>query len=204
MRPARHGFPIVFSVLLLLTAASDPVLAKGTHFILEGGGGIGITDATASVKFWDVAFGYGGKFRSLPLRFYVVGNYSGDVSRGDGPSYTHRVTDNMLLVGPRIYIPVARNMRIYGQALFGGLWASAQWNVNGIEQYNPHDNGLAGKFSLGFQARLARWFSVGLVYDRMAFWGKQNDLVIPRLTGLNAEPDDGDQNRFGANIVVHF
>jgi hypothetical protein len=184
--------------------ASVPATAAGTHMIFEGGGGYGVSDLQATGPYWDVAWGYGGKFRGFPLRFYAVLDYTGASLTGEGSGYLHNVEDHALLAGPRIYLPVARNMRIFGQALIGGFWSEGDWTIHDIEHYRPRDDGVAGKFSVGFQARLSQHISLGMLYDRIVFWEKANDLSVSRFVGLPGAADTGNQNRFGGTITIHF
>jgi hypothetical protein len=195
------------TILFLLLAAcglASPARAAGTHFILEGGGGLGLTDLQATGPFWDITFGYGGKLKGFPPRFYIVSNYSGSALSGTGSRYLHEMRDHAFLAGPRVYLPIARNLRIYGQALFGGFWSSADWTIHDLEHYRARDDGVAGKFSVGFQARISPVLSVGALYDRMVFWEKDSDLSVPRFVGLDGAGESGDQNRFGATLTVHF
>lgn len=196
-----------FSVAALLVGCllvAAPANAAGTHMIFEGGGGFGTTDLQATGPYWDIAWGYGGKFRGFPLRFYVVLDYTGATLTGEGTGYVHRVEEHALLAGPRLYLPVARNMRIFGQALIGGFWAQGDWTIHDIEPYRPRDDGTAGKFSVGFQARLSPHFSVGVLFDRVIFWEKANDLSVSRFVGLPGAADTGNQNRFGGTVTIHF
>jgi len=178
--------------------------SKGTHFILEGGGGIGWTDSSLETTFWNATLGYGGKFKGLPFRFYLATMFDAGYFESVHSGFSRRVEDMALLFGPRIYIPVARNMRLFVQGVLGIGWARADWVVNGIENYHPRDRGLTGKVSGGFQARLARWLSLGLLFERALYWGKENDLAIPALTGLSYRADAGDQLRIGGMVVFHF
>ncbi len=194
----------VVLVLAATLALAPPAQARGTHYLLEVGGGGGVTDLQAAGAFWDVSLGYGGKFRGFPIRFYFMLNYSGVAIAAEGNGFARQTEDQALLGGPRLYIPLARNMRLYGQALFGAYWARSDWTVHGIESYHPRDEGLAGKFTVGFQARVAPILSVGIFYDRMLFWDKANDLAVAAFTGLAGAADSGDQNRFGATLGIHF
>jgi hypothetical protein len=184
--------------------ASVPATAAGTHMIFEGGGGYGVSDLQATGPYWDVAWGYGGKFRGFPIRFYVVLDYTGASLTGEGTGYLHNVEEHALLAGPRLYLPVARNMRIFGQALVGGFWSEGDWTIHDVEHYRPRDDGTAGKFSVGFQARLSKHISVGMLYDRIIFWEKENDLSVSRFVGLPGAADTGNQNRFGGTVTIHF
>lgn len=195
---------VVVTLLLGCLFAPAPVNAAGTHMIFEGGGGYGLTDLQAGGPYWDIAWAYGGKFRGFPLRFYFVLDYTGASLTGEGTGYLHKVEEHALLAGPRIYLPVARNMRIFGQALLGGFWSKGDWTIHDIERYRPHDEGTAGKFSVGFQARLSPHLSLGVIYDRVIFWEKSNDLSVSRFVGLPGAADTGNQSRFGGTATIHF
>jgi len=163
-----------------------------------------MTDASDSAAFWNLTLAFGGKFRGMPLRFYFGTELDGDSFFVTGDRFTRQVSTVSLLFGPRIYIPVARNMRIFGEASLGMAWAGADWHINGIEHYAPRDNGMAGKYGCGFQARLSRWLSLGLVLERVVYWGRDNDLSIPAFAGLDYSAGGVAQTRFGGTVGLHF
>ncbi|MBM4352385.1 MAG: hypothetical protein FJ109_01095 [Deltaproteobacteria bacterium] len=201
---------VLFAVVLAAAwgGASPPAQARGTILLLEGGGGIGVTDNSESVRFWQAAFGVGGKLRGFPPRFYFLVDYSGDVldSTLSSPAGVadRTLIDHLLLFGPRLYLPLNPRIRIYFQGLLGAFWSQSDWLVNSVEPYQPDDRGMAAKFSAGLQFRPVRALSIGVGVDRVVFWGREQDPAVAAMTGFGADADDADQTRFGGTIALHF
>lgn len=204
--PSRIGraplLPASLVALLLMAAAPTP--ARATHWLLEGGGGGGFSELSDTIVFWDLSLAYGGRFRGLPLRFYFLANYSGDELAFEGIGHQRTSSDSALLFGLRLYLPVARNVRLMGQALMGPLWSDGLWTVNELERYTPSDVGLAAKFGGGLQARVLPFLSLGLNYDKMLSWGRENESRIALFTGLGRPLDDDGQDRIGLTVGLHF
>ena len=199
---------IAFALLLLLAAAPGAGLAQSTHFIIEGEGGAGLTDTARVNVFGGATLGYGGKFGGFPLRFYIVFGYShsaADDRLSSSISYADRSTsEDVLTFGPRIYIPVARNVRLFLQATGGFAWVSSDWQINGVENYSAAEDAmLATELSGGVQARVAPWLSLGLGFQRLSFWGETQDATAAAFAGF-FEEDDSDQLRCLGMVALHF
>ncbi len=204
----RFRASLFILVLATTIASASPVAAHGTHFILEGEGGVGLTNTALVSTCYGVTLGYGGRFRGFPLRYYLVANYSRgalDADLDNSISYANRqVSENVLTVGPRLYIPVAKNVRLFFQGLAGFANTSAHWNVNDVESYRADDTGLAARFSGGIQARLAPWMSVGFTMERLVFWDRENERATAAFVGFSQEVDEGDQSRLLGSLTWHF
>lgn len=206
----RLTFPALLLGLSCLLALPQPGLAqkKGTHFIVEGAGGIGFTDMNLTTGFWNASLAYGGKFRSLPMVFYLMASFDHtlyDSSISTSVSSATRDTDDFALMGGlRIYLRISRRLRFFAQGLFGGGFFYTDWVVNGVESYRAKDTGAAGKLSLGLQFRYARGWSVGLAAERMEFWGKDNEAAVAAVTGFTRTTDDGSTTRIVGTFTLHF
>lgn len=193
----------------LAYAPSSNALARegGTHFLLEGEGGIGVGDTGAMAEALGLTFGAGGS-PAQGLRIYGLMNYThawSSEERNNGISSADwSSSDSMLLLGGRFYVPVGGNVRIMMQLMGGYAWCDGVWDVNGMEHYEPASDAFALRYGLGFQVRLARSLSLGISVDRLSFWGKGADLQVASLTGFSDEADENDQTRFLGAIVFHF
>ena len=158
MTESTFRAPLFILVFATLVSTGSPVAAHGTHFILEGEGGVGLTNTALVSSCYGVTLGYGGRFRGMPLRYYLVANYSRgmlDADLDNSISYANRaVSENVFTFGPRLYIPVAKNVRLFFQGLGGFATTTADWNESDVEFYRTEDTGLAARFSGGIQARL--------------------------------------------------
>lgn len=198
-------FIVAFATVVV---AASPAAAHGTHFILEGEGGVGLTNTALVSSCYGVTLGYGGRFRGAPLRYYLVASYSRgmlDADLDNSISYANRaVSENVFTVGPRLYIPVAKNVRVYFQGLGGFASTTADWKVNDVESYRAQDTGPAARFSGGIQARLAPWMSLGFSMERLVFWNRENERATAAFVGFSQEVDEGDQSRILGTFTWHF
>lgn len=199
------GLLIVLGMLCAVPAAL--ARSRGTHFLVEGEGGVGVGDTGALAESLGLTFGLGGSV--VPgLRFYGVANFSQSWSaeeRSNGVSIADWDTsDSMFLFGGRFYIPVGGNLRIMWQMLGGYAWSSSQWDVNRMEHYQADADAFALRWGLGFQVRLMPMLSLGISVDRVVFWGKENELQVASLTGFTDEADENDQTRILGALVFHF
>ena len=199
---------IAVGLMFAVLGTAGPVRAHGTHFILEGEGGVGLTNTALVSSCYGLTLGYGGRFRGAPLRYYLVASYSRgmlDADLDNSISYANRsVSENVLTVGPRLYIPVAKNVRIFFQGLGGFATTTAYWKVNDVESYRADDTGLAARFSGGIQARLAPWMSLGFSMERLVFWNRENEQATAAFVGFSQEVDEGDQSRLLGTFTWHF
>lgn len=207
-RSYRLALALPAATCLLLSCFS-PLLARegGTHFLLEGEGGVGIGDTGSLAETLGLTFGAGGS--PFPgLRCYGVMNYThawSSEERTNGVSVADwNSSDSMFLMGGRFYIPVGGNLRIMMQLMGGYAWTGTEWDVNGLEHYEPSSDAFALRWGLGFQVRLSRALSIGVLLDRLAFWGKDADLQVASLTGFSDEADENDQTRILGALVFHF
>lgn len=204
------GRLVLTMLLVVLGAVVGPaqVRAEGGHMLVEGEAGVGFSDTSATAVCWGATVGYGGRLFGSPLRLYGVMNVSGDYYSEDldnGLSYASRdVSDVSLFFGPRLYIPVARHIRLKMQTLLGASWSDADWVVNQLEQYSPASSSFAMRFGLGFQIRVTPVIALGLEIDRMIFVGKDADLRTASLTGFTDYVDEGDLTRILFTFGLHF
>jgi len=199
---------LVVVAALVMASVSAGAKPKGTHFIFEGEGGIGLTDAARLNAFGGASLGYGGKLGGFPVRFYLVFGYShssADDTLANSISYADlSESEDVLTFGPRMYIPVAGNVRLFLQATGGFAWISSDWRINDVEQYSAtEDSMLATELSGGVQARVARWLSLGVGVQRVSFWGDRTEATAANFAGFY-EDDDNDQFRCLAMAAVHF
>lgn len=189
-------------------AAESAAQSRATRFILEGGGGIGLTDNAEFATWAGGTLGYGGKFRGFPVRFYLITSVMWDrtsTSMENSISYADRTaTDLSWLAGPRLYIPLGRRVRLHMAGEVGGAWSRSRWSVNDLERYEPNDTSFVARFSGGVQVRFLRALSVGVTLDRMLFWGKRNDPSVAAMVGFSQEVQEGDRVRLGLTGTLHF
>jgi len=195
-------------VLGFLLASPNDGRAAGTHYLLEGEGGVGVTDTSTLTGYWGLNLGYGGKLRGFPWRFYLIGGFlqsSGSHEFANSISMAQRESvDNLVAAGIRIYMPLMPNVRLFFQTMLGYGWSDSEWMINDIERYTPHDSALGGRIAGGIQARLAPWVSLGLNFERVSFWGRENDPAVAAMTGFDPQEAEGDQYHFGLMAAVHF
>lgn len=197
-------------VIIFLLALGPParVNAGGTHFIAEHEAGAGFTDSSLLYSTLGLSAGYGGKFKGWPPRFYVLFTYShgmfDSAHASSVSSATRSVSEDLLLFGPRLYVPVGRNIRLLLQAEMGFAFSNSDWSVNGVENYRVSQTGLATRLAAGIQARLNRWFSVGMMVDRVNSFGLQGDQALARFVGLKGIGKDDGQTRLLGIITFHF
>jgi len=205
------AMPAAFVVVLLgllLLAPQQAEAKRGTHFIAEGAGGVGFTDTSFITGFWNASFAYGGKFKQIPILFYLMASFDHnffDSSLSNSISEADRDTDDYaLLFGLRCYFRLSKKLRLFVQGLVGPGWYRTEWVVNGLENYYAKDVGGAWKLSLGFQARMIRALSVGLAAERMMYWGKESELESAAVAGFTNQYDQGDTTRILATVTFHF
>jgi hypothetical protein len=199
---------VVASAIAVSAAGVAPAQAAGTHFLLEGDFGVGTTDAAVATYVAGGTLGYGGKFRGFPVIFYLVADYSRSAAQDELTSSVSLAerssSQDVLAFGPRLYIPVARNVRVFLQGSIGFAWVQSDWVVNDIEKYSAQDSRLATEVSGGIQARLAPWLSLGAGVQRMSFWGDEPDQSAAAFAGFSQGLDDSDQIRCIGMLAIHF
>jgi hypothetical protein len=198
---------LVIAAMLPLLSAS-PAAARGTHFLLEGEGGMGLTDLDMEAARWGVNLGYGGKFKGAPLRFYLLAGWSGSRIAADletGPStLDYRTDGNLLTFGPRLYVPVGPNVRLLLECLGGFYWADASFLVNEIERHEVEDSGIAARFGAGIQVRLIEQLSLGLKVERTVTSDPEHDQAAAALVAFPGRTGDLDQVQVLFTAGLHF
>lgn len=191
-----------------ILAFSAQASAKGTHFIAEHEVGAGITDNSLFASSLGVSLGYGGKFKGWSPRFYALMTYShgmlDSIHSSPVSRATRAVTDDLMLFGPRLYIPVARNVRVLLQAEMGFAFSTSHWLINKIEKYDVDETSLATRVALGIQARINRWVSMGFMIDRLSYFGRHADSAMAQFAGLSGVGDEDRQTRLLGLFTFHF
>lgn len=190
--------PLLFMVLLsLMYAAAAPALAcrgkkqcrnrrPGTHFLAElnvGG------DLSGDLSAGGV-IGIGGKMRNFPPRFYLVGEFTYSTSTLEGtlPDLPLRFSEEMsyrdLAFGLRVYLPVARRLRLFLDIMGGGtnivgMFRRDDLSPLAVDTWSPLALG-----AVGLQARLLYNISVG-VRARITF--TEDSVEVRDLRGGSSE-----------------
>jgi hypothetical protein len=159
-------------VLLPLVAQARPQVRcagrcrpRATHFIAEIAGGA-TTYGRGGLALESV-FGFGGKLRGFPPRFYLIGelNYHQGATSGtqplSGADYRDERSFADLGAGLRIYLPIVGPLRLLGDVTLGGSHVAA--SLRGLDRSPLRAEGWVPMFAVagGAQLRLFHHASIG-------------------------------------------
>lgn len=151
----------------LLSAA--PSEAQASWFFLELNTGVG--EEAYSAGRVGIAYGATGgvtlKFKSFPVRFYLLGNvinrHSSQGGFHDGVSFSASRRDLDVYGSVRTVMPVWKMLRVYAEIGMGRRFFNQTIYRNGnLGDLSERDSALLLVTALGLQARLSSLFSVGI------------------------------------------
>lgn len=146
---------------------AGPRARRGTHFIVEGSLGLGLS---RSPSFHGAAtFGGGGRVPGTPLRGYLLFSVAGHRATQDALGSRRVRFDTFFGVGARLYVAPLPALRLYGE-LLGGAQRAVD-TVSPPVGRNLHVEGYRPELraGFGFQVRPIEALSIGLGVTRRAF-----------------------------------
>jgi hypothetical protein len=158
---------------------------RGTFFIAElsAGGAFGTGFAERGMGFATRAtFGMGGAFRGFPPRIYAIGvarkgSLDAQVTKGTQVS---QITRNVLdfSAGVRVLVPYERFRALF-EFTMGRSIVHSTALINSRERYNADETRFTLYTGIGFQYRVHRNLSVGLLAEWSLPTGREiRDLVL--------------------------
>lgn len=154
--------------LVLATATSRARAAprdRGTHFLAElEAGGVLTGSGGPAMR---LAFGAGAKWRSFPVRFYLVGQLGTSSYTAQAPppyptaSSSEEGAFQDLALGPRLYVPVWGPLRVFVEGLVGATFASATRARYAGATLTAHEWLALLQLSAGLQWRILYQLSLG-------------------------------------------
>jgi hypothetical protein len=168
--------------------------AQGTHFIAEANAGVavpmGYEGDYRSGLAMGLTFGFGGKFKDNPTRFYLIGQFNSSTFSADRVFNNKRrlvvrqVTD--INGGLRMLWPVNDRLRVFGDLALGLAQIDSTASSPGLpSNILLSDTGSSSAFftAAGMQLRLMRSISVGGKADFAFIFDEGEVDVVGRASG---------------------
>ncbi len=197
--------PIVVVLLATTEAYAD------NHFLLELEGGVALpagVDAEPEMGgAYGGSFGIGGRFRGHAPAYYLVARLGRSGFGFVGPPRSGRAVverrQTEAALGPRVYVPLTRRLRLLLQVGFGQTYDTAAVTREGHRAFEYETAAFTIFGDAGLQYRFTEHFSLGV--------GGGLSILTERsaseLAALSAGVDDGGplgRGRVGLTTTIHF
>lgn len=148
-------------------ASAQPRKKRGTHFLAELHTGVSFPlgdEAIGAAFAMNATFGFGGRPRGWPMRFYLIGNigWARYSARKVGAPEARYLRDTMeYSAGLRFLLPLVARLRVFADFTLGGMTEFSEADLYGVQSFRGRNTVFAMYPGFGLQYRLFRFLSLG-------------------------------------------